>query len=284
MRTWRGAALGFFLVLLSGSALAGSYLRVVSWNTLHAGWSGSTDWAGYARQVWDTFGSTSTATNGADVFFAQEIMYAESAASIASALTARSGYTWDYRVTEAIGRSNYKERYAVFFRPDRVQILSHYVWNDTGDYFEREPQIVRLRHVQTGEDYTFINWHTIFGETAQRQAEIERIATVFSSIQASVSSDQDVILLGDHNRDATSAWWSKLTSLSPTVSYKVNDYTSINSSCAWANRYDHFWFQAAYVSEYSNSGRDYISDMCVLRDLSDHAPIWLSMYSSADTD
>lgn len=284
MRTWRGAALGFFLVLLSGSALAGSYLRVVSWNTLHAGWSGSTDWAGYARQVWDTFGSTSTASNGADVFFAQEVMYAESAASIASALTARSGFTWDYRVTEAIGRSSYKERYAVFFRPDRVQILSHYVWSDSGDYFEREPQIVRLRHVQTGEDYTFINWHTVFGETAQRQAEIERIATVFASIQGAVSTDQDVILLGDHNRDATSTWWAKLTSLSPTVGYKVNDYTSINSSCAWANRYDHFWFQATYVSEYSSSGRDYISDMCALRDLSDHAPIWLSMYSSADTD
>ncbi len=284
MRSWRVALLAIFLVLLSGTALAGSYLRVVSWNTLHAGWSGQTDWPGYARQVWETFGSTSTAANGADVLFAQEVMYAESAASIASALTSRSGYTWDYRVTEAIGRSSYKERYAVFFRTDRVQLLSHYVWSDTGDYFEREPQIVRLRHIQTGEDYTFVNWHTVFGETAERQAEIERIAQVFNSIQSSVSTDQDVILVGDHNRDATSAWWSNLTSLSPTVSYRVNELTSINTSCGYANRYDHFWFQASYVAEYSNSGRDYISDLCVFRELSDHAPIWLSLYSSADTD
>jgi endonuclease/exonuclease/phosphatase family metal-dependent hydrolase len=284
MRTWRTAILAGVLVARSGTAIAGSYLRVVSWNTLHAGWSGQTDWPGYARQVWEAFGTSATSPNGADVLFAQEVMSADAAASIASALKTRSGYTWDYRVTAAIGRSSYKERYAVFFRTDRVQLLSHYVWNDTGDYFEREPQIVRLRHVQTGEDYTFINWHTVFGETAQRQAEIERIATVYKSIQGSVSTDQDVILLGDHNRDATSAWWSKLTSLSPTVSYKVNELTSINSSCSFANRYDHFWFQATYVAEYSSSGRDYISDMCVFRDLSDHAPIWLSLYSSTNTD
>jgi len=284
MTKWQAVALGAALAALSGGATAGSYLRAMSWNTLHAGWSGQTDWSSYAAQAWDKFGSTSTSPNGVDVLFAQEIMYAESAASIASALTARSGVTWDYRVTAAIGRSSYKERYAVFFRPDRVQILSEYVWNDSGDYFEREPQIVKLRHIQTGADYTFINWHTVFGTTAERQAEIGRISTIFSSIQNGSSSDQDVILVGDHNQDATSTWWNNLTSLSPTVGYKVNEYTSINTSCGYASRYDHFWFQSNYVTEYSTSGRDYIADLCVFRDLSDHAPIYLQLYSDADTD
>jgi len=284
MRKRQAVALGVVLATLAGGASAGSYLRVMSWNTLHAGWSGQTDWSGYAAQAWDRFGNTSTAPNGVDVLFAQEIMYAESAASIASALTARSGVTWDYRVTTAIGRSSYKERYAVFFRPDRVQILSEYVWNDTGDHFEREPQIVKLRHLQTGADYSFINWHTVFGETAAREAEIKRIATVFSSIQSGSSSDQDVILVGDHNRDATSPWWTTLKSLSPVVDFKVNDYTSINTSCGYASRYDHFWYQPSYVTEYSTSGRDYIADVCVFRDLSDHAPIYLQLYSDADTD
>lgn len=284
MKTWPTVLFGAVLAMFAGGAVAGSYLRVMSWNTLHAGWSGQTEWAGYAAQAWNQYGNTSTATNGVDVLFAQEIMYAESAASIASALTARSGVTWDYRVTAAIGRSSYKERYAVFFRPDRVQILSEYVWNDTGDQFEREPQIVKLRHLQTGADYTFINWHTVFGETAERQAEIQRIASVFSSIQSGSSSDQDVVLVGDHNRDATSPWWSTLTGLSPAVDYKVNELTSINTSCGYASRYDHFWYQPSYVTEYSASGRDYISDVCVFRELSDHAPIYLQLYSTADTD
>lgn len=284
MKTWHALLLGAALAAASGIASAGSYLRVVSWNTLHAGWSGQTDWPGYAAQTWDKFGSNLTSPNGVDIFFAQEVMYADSAASIAAALTARSGYTWNYRVTAAIGRSSYKERYAVFYRTDRVQLLSEYVWSDSGDYFEREPQIVKVRHIQTGADYTFINWHTVFGDTTKRKLEIERIATVFSSVQKGSSSDQDVVLVGDHNRDATSAWWSKLTSLSPAVGYKVNEYTSINTSCGYANRYDHFWFQPTYVTEYSTSGRDYIANMCIFRELSDHAPVYLQLYSSSDTD
>lgn len=283
MKGW-GITLGLLLALTSGSASAAAYLRVVSWNLLHAGWSGQTDWNAYAAQAWNDFGSTSSAANGVDVIFAQEVMYDTAPPAIASALTAISGVTWDYRVTAAIGRSSYKERYAVFFRTDRVQLLSSSVWTDTGDKFEREPQIVKLRHTQTGADYTFINWHTVFGETAERQAEIQQIATVFSSIQSGSSSDQDVILVGDHNRDATSPWWANLTGVSPTVGFKVNDLTSINTSCAFASPYDHFWYQGTYVTEYSSSGRDYIASMCPFRDVSDHAPIYLSLYSSADTD
>lgn len=273
------------LLMFAGQASAQAYLRVVSWNMLHAGWSGQQDWNGYAGQIWNNNGSAAGAANGVDLVFGQEVMYAESAASVASALTAVSGYTWDYRVTEAIGRSSYKERYAVFFRTDRVQLLSSTVWTDTGDKFEREPQIVKVRHIQTGADYTFINWHTVFGTTAERQAEIQQIASVFNAIQNGSSSDQDVILVGDHNRDATSPWWTTLTAVSPTVSWRVNELTSINTSCAFASRYDHFWMQNNYVTEYSTSGRDYIADMCAFRNgLSDHAPIYISFYSTADTD
>jgi endonuclease/exonuclease/phosphatase family metal-dependent hydrolase len=266
-------------------AQSGAYLRVASWNTLHAGWSGQTDWNGYASQLWRNFGTNGSSTNGVDLVFAQEVMYAESAASISAALKAASGVNWDYRVTAAIGRSSYKERYAVFFRTDRVQLLSSTVWSDAGDVFEREPQIVRVRQIATGADFTFINWHTVFGTTAERQAEIQAIASVFQSVQSQYSTDQDVILLGDHNRDATSPWWSNLTTLSPAVSWRVNDLTSINASCAFANAYDHFWFQQSYVSEFSSAVRDYIADMCAFRNgLSDHAPINLTLYSTSDTD
>ncbi len=276
---------GACMLFFGAQASAQSYLRVVSWNMLHAGWSGQQDWNAYAQQIWNNNGSVAGAENGVDLVFGQEVMYAESAASVATALTAVSGYTWDYRITAAIGRSSYKERYAVFFRTDRVQLLSATVWTDTGDKFEREPQIVKVRHIQTGADYSFINWHTVFGTTAERQAEVQLIGTVFKSIQDGSSSDQDVILVGDHNRDATSPWWTNLTALAPAVGYRVNELTSINASCGFASRYDHFWMQNSYVTEYSTSGRDYIADMCAFRNgVSDHAPIYLSLYSTADTD
>lgn len=272
---------------LAPAAMAGSYLRVISWNTLHMGWSGQTDYAAYAAQMWNDFGTSSSSSNGFDVAFLQEVMYSSSLPSLCSALSAVSGYSWSYRVTAAVGRSSYKERYAVVYRTDRVSILNDYLYYDSGDRFEREPQVVRLRHKQTNADYTFINWHTVFGSTSQRQAEIQAIADVFADVQSDTSSDQDVILLGDHNRDATSGYWNNLKStayVSPQVSYKVNSQTSINSSCAFASKYDHFWMQTSYVTEYSSSGRDYIGNMCSFRNYSDHAPIWLKLYSNSDTD
>ncbi|GIX43793.1 MAG: deoxyribonuclease I [Candidatus Hydrogenedentota bacterium] len=278
----------FVLLAISASSFAAAYLRVVSWNLRREGYSGETNYTGDAQQIWNQFGSSSTSPNGCDVVFCQEVMYESAAQGIASALTSISGVTWTYAVTPALGRTTYKEMYAVIYRTDNVQLLSNTVWNDVGDKFEREPQIVKLRDKRTNADFTFINWHTIWGTTTERQAEIAEIANVFKSVQNSDSSDQDVILLGDHNCEATSTWWANLTNtsvISPQVSYKVNDLTTINSSGSYVSPYDHFWFQASYVTEYSSSGRDYIANtLNFYTNLSDHAPIWLKLYSSSDTD
>lgn len=263
-------------------------LRVQSWNARHMGWSGETDWAGYAAQIWNQFGSSSSSTNGCDIVALQEVMYDTSITSLISALNSISGFTWNATTTVAIGRTSYKERYSIVYRTDRVSLLNSYVYNDVGDKFEREPQVARFQVTATGADVTFINWHTIFGTTAQRQQEIKDIVAVFNSVQNSVASDQDVILLGDHNASATSTWWNDLKStanVSPAVTHQVNELTSINSSCAFASAYDHFWFQASYVTEFSSAGRDYIANMCTFYSgLSDHAPIWLRLYSSGDDD
>lgn len=275
-------------LLLPSLVPAQSYMRVISWNTRHMGWSGETNWAGYADQAWKQFGSASNSPNGFDVIFMQEVMYDTSVTSFVSALTSVSGVSWAHSTTAAIGRTSYKERYSVVYRTDRVQLLSSYVWNDVGDKFEREPQIVKLRDKNTNADYTFINWHTIWGTSAQRQQEIADIVNVFKTVQNADTSDQDVILLGDHNQSATHSWFAPLTStanISPVVSYRVNDLTTINTSCAFASAYDHFWFQASYVTEFSNAGRDYIASMCTFRSgLSDHAPVWMRLYSTSDTD
>lgn len=276
-----------FALLLPTAGFSAAYLRVVSWNGRHMGYSGETDWTGYANQIWKVYGTTSTSPNGCDLVFLQEVMYSSSAASMASAMTSVSGYTWSYSCTAPIGRTSYKECYAVLYRTDRVTLLSSTVYSDTGDKFEREPQIVKVRDKSTNADFTFINWHTTWGTTTERQQEIKDIVTVFNSVQNGSSTDQDVILLGDHNASATSAWWANLKStsyVSPAVTYKVNDLTTLNSSCGWASAYDHFWMQTSYVTEYSSSGRDYVANNCTLYTLSDHAPVFLKLYSSSDTD
>jgi endonuclease/exonuclease/phosphatase family metal-dependent hydrolase len=280
-------SLGLALAAPAFTHAQGSYFRVVSWNTRHMGWSGETDYAGYAAQAWRQFGSSSTSTNGCDAIFLQEVMNTTAISNFVSAMNSVSGVTWAHSTTAAIGRSSYKEHYSVVYRTDRVSLISSTTWSDSGDKFEREPQIVRLRDKTSNADYTFINWHTIFGTTSERDQEIRDIVAVFNSVQNSTSADQDVILLGDFNRPADHAAFSNLLSTSyvnPAVTWKVNDLTSINSSCAFASAYDHFFFQATYVSEFSNAGRDYIANMCNLYALSDHAPVWLRLYATSDTD
>jgi endonuclease/exonuclease/phosphatase family metal-dependent hydrolase len=283
----RGLLLG--ALLIPQVAQAAAYMRVVSWNLRHEGWPDDLNYSGDAAQIWNQYGTTSTSTNGCDVVFLQEVMYDTAAAGITQELNRVSGFPWAYAVTPAIGRSaSYKERYAVVYRTDRVTLLSNTVYNDVGDVFEREPQIVKVRDRNTGADFTFINWHAVFGTTTERQAEVSAIYQVFRSVQDSDPTDQDVILLGDHNTSATTAWWSSLIGLSPQVSYRVNDLTTINTSGSYVNAYDHFWFQSTYVTEYSNAGRDYIANLLAFQALgtgmSDHAPIWLRLYSTSDTD
>ncbi len=273
---------------LPAVADAAAYLRVVSWNTRHAGWSGETNYAGAAAQIWQQYGTASNSPNGCDLVFLQEVMYESAASGIASELAKISGVSWTYKVTPAIGRTSYKEMYAVLYRTDNVTLVSHSVYNDSSDLFEREPQIVKVRDRRTSADFTFINWHTIWGTTAEREAEVRNIHKVFNPVQNGDSTDQDVIIVGDHNASATSTWWSTLTStanVSPVISYYVNDLTTINSSGSYANPYDHFWTQKYYLTEYSSSGRDYIANTVnFYNGQSDHAPVFLRLYSSSDTD
>jgi endonuclease/exonuclease/phosphatase family metal-dependent hydrolase len=265
---------------------AGAYLRVVSWNLRHEGWSGDQTYLDDAKQIWNQYGTGSTSPNGSDLVFLQEVMDPAVAASIAQALTQVSGRTWQSAVTPLIGRTSYKECYAVVYRTDVVTLLSSSVWSDTGDVFEREPQIVKVRQIATGEDFTFINWHTVFGTEAERAAELAAIDTVFRSVQSGSTSDQDVILLGDHNAPATSAWWNTFkAAVSPAVSCKLDVATSLNSSGAYVNAYDHFWMQSTYVTEFSSASRDYVANTVdFVTRLSDHAPVNLKLYSSSDTD
>ncbi|AKQ70812.1 DNAse I protein DHP2 [Myxococcus hansupus] len=266
-------------------AQAGSYLRVVSWNLRHEGWTAEQTYREDAEQIWRQYGANANSNNGCDLVFLQEVMNASVVPAIVAELNAVSGVKWSYAQTPLIGRSSYKEIYAVLYREDTVALLSSSVYADTGDKFEREPQVVRVRHTRTGADYTFINWHTVWGNLSDRDAEVRNIGTVFKSVQDASSTDQDVILLGDHNMACTAASWSNLVSLSPTVACRLDVATTINLSGGFANAYDHFWMQPAYVTEFSAAGRDYIANTrdFVTR-LSDHAPIYLTLYSTSDTD
>ncbi|MFP2934146.1 deoxyribonuclease I [Pyxidicoccus sp. 3LG] len=275
------------LVALSVPTLAqaAAYLRVVSWNLRHEGWTAEQTYLDDAKQIWNQYGANSNSNNGCDLVFLQEVMNTSVMPAIAQALTQVSGVSWSYAQTPLIGRSSYKEIYAVLYRTDTVQLLSSTVYSDSGDKFEREPQIVKVRHTPTSADYTFINWHAIWGTAAERDVEVRNIDTVFKSVQDGSSTDQDVILVGDHNMPCTGASWTELAALSPAVSCRLDVATTINLSGSYVSAYDHFWLQNTYVTEFSATGRDYIANtLDFVTRLADHAPVYLTLYSSSDTD
>ncbi|MEO8377694.1 MAG: deoxyribonuclease I [Candidatus Sumerlaeota bacterium] len=274
------------LLFIPHTLFAAAYMRTVSWNLRHEGWSGETNYAGDAAQIWNQYGSTSGSANGCDIVFLQEVMYNTVPGSIASALTSVSGVTWASAYVGPIGRTSYKEYYAVVYRTDRVTLLSNTLWTDTGDLFEREPQIIKVRDASTSADYTFINWHCQFGNGGSDITnETKQIDDVFASVQAASSTDQDVILVGDTNLNATNAAWNQLYSLSPAVSNYINSATTLNSSGSYVSAYDHYFMQPSYVTELSTYGLDYIANTSTFYSgLSDHSPIWLKLYSSSDTD
>ncbi|MCP3099751.1 deoxyribonuclease I [Myxococcus sp. K15C18031901] len=283
--TWLSRVVLLVAWVLPTLAHAGSYLRVVSWNLRHEGWSAEQTYLDDAKQLWNQYGGNSTSNNGCDLVFIQEAMYSTVAPSIAAALTQVSGVTWGYAQTPLLGRSSYKESYAVLFRTDTVSLVSSTVHPDPEDRFEREPQVVQVRHVPTGADYTFLNWHAIWGTAAERDAEVRAIDTVFQTVQDANPGDQDVILLGDHNMPCTAASWAELAALSPTVSCKLDVPTTLNANGAFVSAYDHFWMQPTYVTELSSTGRDYIADtLDFVTRLSDHAPVYVTLYSNSDTD
>jgi endonuclease/exonuclease/phosphatase family metal-dependent hydrolase len=266
-------------------AQAGAYLRVVSWNLRHEGWTDEQTYLEDAKQLWNQYGGNSTSPNGCDLVFLQEVMNTSVMPAIAQALTQVSGVSWTYAQTPLIGRSSYKEIYAVLYRTDRVALLSSTVHPDPDDVFEREPHIVQVRHTSTGADFTFINWHAIWGTAAERDVEVRHIDSVFKAVQDGSGSDQDVILVGDHNMGCTAASWSELAALSPAVSCKLDVATTLNLSGGYVSAYDHFWLQGSYVTEFSSAGRDYVSNTVDFSTrLSDHAPVYVTLYSSSDTD
>ncbi len=281
-------AVGLFFVsgLVLAPSISAAELKVVSWNLRHEGWSGEKYYDADAEQIWMEFGTSATSPAGCDLVFLQEVMSTDAAAGITTALESYTGYDWSYAASPLVGRTTYKEMYAVVYRTDRVSIVSQALWTDTGDKFEREPYIVKVREKSVNADFTFIDWHTVFGTTTDRKNEITAMASVFSTVQSRDTADQDVILLGDHNMSATSTIWGEaFASVSPRVSYAVNDLTSLNSSGSYANAYDHFWFQTQYLTEYYASGRDYVPDtLWHVENLSDHAPIFLHLKFTTDGD
>ena len=110
------------------------------------------------------------------------------------------GRDYDYVISPPVG-AKVKERYAFLFDPEIVHVIENgEVFPDPQDVFLREPYFATFK---AGEfDFTAIAVHVIWGDAAnQRQREVQELANVYQAVQAANKAEQDMILLGDFNRN-----------------------------------------------------------------------------------
>ena len=115
------------------------------------------------------------------------------------------GQAYDYEFSPAVGRG-VKERYAFLYKKDRVSVVSPgELYPDAADgldNFSRDPYWATFR---AGEfDFSVIAVHVIWGDTVgPRKSEVRALADVYQYVQEANGDEEDVLLVGDFNRNPT---------------------------------------------------------------------------------
>lgn len=130
-------------------------------------------------------------------------------------------------------------------------------------------------------DFTVIGIHVIWGDTVEgRRKEIKRLATVYRTIQDGNPNENDVILVGDFNRDPNDDLsWGPLKAISSMTQL----FSLPDKSMVWdTHLYDNILFQSCYTTEYSlDKGINRFdetdfsnNDDLASKTVSDHRPVW----------
>lgn len=150
--------------------------------------------------------------------------------------------TYEYVVSEPLGRNSYKERYLFLFRPDQVSVLDHYQYDDGcepcgNDTFSREPAIVKFSSPFTKvKEFAIVPLHA---SPLDAVAEIDSLYDVYEDVRQKWDME-DIMLMGDFNAGCsyvTSSHWSSIRlRTSPAFQWLIPDTadTTVTSTyCAY---------------------------------------------------
>ena len=202
------------------------------------------------------------------------------------------GKAYDYQFSPAVGRG-VKERYAFLYRSKLVNVVRQgELYRDAADGkddFIRDPYWATFR---AGEfDFSVIAVHVIWGErVAQRKAEVKALADVYKYVQAANGDEDDVLLVGDFNRNPTDAEsYNRIMAIpSMTRLFQFPQKSHIRDS----SLYDNIYFEMDAVTEYlGRCGIDRFDETDFGNDdkaanlaVSDHRPVWAVFNIKLDDD
>ena len=199
------------------------------------------------------------------------------------------GRDYDYVMSPPVG-AKVKERYAFLFDSRIVRVTENgAVFPDPKDAFLREPYFATFRAGKF--DFTAIAVHVIWGDSVpRRQREVQELANVYRAVQAADKAEQDVILLGDFNRnpDDRLAYRPLLSIPSMRHLFQLPQKSHIKDT----SLYDNIFFQTHHVTEYTGDSGIERFDETLFRNndkaaslaVSDHRPVWGIFRIDADDD
>ena len=207
-------------------------------------------------------------------------------------ILSQMGKTYDYQLSPAVGRGS-KERYAFLYREDRVSVVRRgELYPDAADGkddFARDPYWATFR---AGEfDFSVIAVHVIWGDrVGPRKAEVRALADVYRYVQEANGAEDDVLLLGDFNRNPTDIESYRRIMMIPSMT-RLFDFPQ-KSHIRDSSLYDNIFFQKNHVTEYlGRSGIDRFDETDFGNDdkaanlaVSDHRPVWAVFSITQDDD
>ena len=207
-------------------------------------------------------------------------------------ILSQMGKMYDYEFSPAVGRVS-KERYAFLYRSKLVSVVRHgELYPDAADGkddFIRDPYWATFR---AGEfDFSVIVVHVIWGDTVgPRKAEVRALADVYRYVQEANGVEEDVLLVGDFNRNSNDAEvYSPIMAIpSMTRLFELPQKSHIRDS----SLYDNIFFQTDAVTEYLGiSGIDKFDETDFGNDdkaanlaVSDHRPVWAVFGTNLEDD
>ena len=207
-------------------------------------------------------------------------------------ILSQMGQMYDYEFSPAVG-GGVKERYAFLYKQNLVSVVRKgelYPDDADGkDDFSRDPYWATFR---AGEfDFSVIAVHVVWGKTVvPRKAEVKALADVYRYVQEANGTEEDVLLVGDFNRNPNDAKsYSRIMAIpSMTRLFELPQKSHIRDS----SLYDNIYFQTDAVTEYlGRCGIDKFDETDFGNDdkvanlaISDHRPVWAVFSTSRDDD
>jgi endonuclease/exonuclease/phosphatase family metal-dependent hydrolase len=197
------------------------------------------------------------------------------------------GEQWDWAVTnQKIGRSQYSaEYYGFLWNSQHLSIIdSIHIDTDPNDQFDRDPAWVSFRSVSGEFDFTLIGVHVTWGKKGvnPRKAEILALPEVWKRTQLLTKNDNDLILMGDFNRNINCKSFDLLLSLPGLIRANIDTMpTHISSNTT----YDQIFLSEIETTEWTGKwGVINFDELFFNNDdakasltVSDHRPIWIQL-------